>query len=80
MTENLLKNKHAYEKDKHVYFSVNSFKNYGKLSKKNPEELVAGARVEVSKIKKNPLDFVLWKPSLPEDPGWDSPWGKGRPG
>ena len=80
MTENLLKNKHAYEKDKHVYFSVNSFKNYGKLSKKNPEELVAGARVEVSKSKKNPLDFVLWKPSTPEDPSWDSPWGKGRPG
>jgi cysteinyl-tRNA synthetase len=80
MTENLLKNKHAYEKDKHVYFSVNSFKNYGKLSKKNPEELVAGARVEVSKLKKNPLDFVLWKPSSPEDPSWDSPWGKGRPG
>jgi len=80
MTEKLLKNKNAYEKDKHVYFSVNSFKNYGKLSKKNTEELVAGARVEVSKSKKNPLDFVLWKPSLPEDPGWDSPWGKGRPG
>jgi len=80
MTENLLKNKYAYEKDKHVYFSVNSFKNYGKLSKKNPEELVAGARVEVSKLKKDPLDFVLWKPSLPGDPGWDSPWGRGRPG
>ncbi len=80
MTENLLKNKHAYEKDKHVYFSVNSFKNYGKLSKKNPEELVAGARVEISKLKKNPLDFVLWKPSSLEDPGWDSPWGRGRPG
>jgi len=80
MTEKLLKNKNAYEKDKHVYFSVNSFKNYGKLSKKNPEELVAGARVEVSKSKKNPLDFVLWKPSTVEDPGWDSPWGRGRPG
>tara|TARA_Y100001970_G_scaffold114035_1_gene142263 strand:+ start:5978 stop:7336 length:1359 start_codon:yes stop_codon:yes gene_type:complete len=80
MTENLLKNKHAYENDHHVYFSVASFKNYGKLSKKNPEELVAGARVEVSKLKKNPLDFVLWKPSSPEDPGWDSPWGRGRPG
>jgi len=80
MTENLLKNKYAYEKDKHVYFSVNSFKNYGKLSKKNPEELVAGARVEVSKLKKDPLDFVLWKPSLANDPGWDSPWGRGRPG
>ena len=80
MTEKLLKNKNAYEKDKHVYFSVNSFKNYGKLSKKNLEELVAGARVEVSKSKKDPLDFVLWKPSTTEDPGWDSPWGRGRPG
>ena len=80
MTEKLLKSKNAYEKDKHVYFSVNSFKNYGKLSKKNLEELVAGARVEVSKSKKDPLDFVLWKPSTTEDPGWDSPWGRGRPG
>ena len=80
MTENLLKNNHAYEKDKHVYFSISSFKNYGKLSKKNPDELVAGARVEVSKSKKHPLDFVLWKPSAAEDPGWDSPWGRGRPG
>ena len=80
MTENLLNSKYAYMKDKHVYFSVNSFKNYGKLSKKNPEELVAGARVEVSKSKKNPLDFVLWKPSSLDDPGWDSPWGRGRPG
>ena len=80
MTEKLLKNKNAYEKDKHVYFSVSSFKNYGKLSKKNTEELVAGARVEVSKSKKDPLDFVLWKPSTAEEPGWDSPWGRGRPG
>ncbi len=80
MTENLLRNKNAYEKDKHVYFSVNSYKNYGKLSKKNSDELIAGARVEVSKLKKNPLDFVLWKPSTSEDPGWDSPWGRGRPG
>ncbi len=80
MTEKLLKNKNAYEKNKHVYFSVSSFKNYGKLSKKNTEELVAGARVEVSKSKKDPLDFVLWKPSRTEDPGWDSPWGRGRPG
>mgnify|MGYP001366874040 FL=1 len=80
MTENLLRNKHAYEKNNHVYFSVNSYKNYGKLSKKNSDELIAGARVQVSKSKKNPLDFVLWKPSTPEDPGWDSPWGRGRPG
>ncbi len=80
MTEKLLKNKHAYEKDKHVYFSVESFKDYGKLSKKNPEDLVSGSRVGISKLKKNPLDFVLWKPSVAEDPGWDSPWGRGRPG
>ncbi len=80
MTKNLLKNNHAYEKDKHIFFSINSFKNYGKLSKKNPEELVAGARVEVSKSKKHPLDFVLWKPSANDDPGWISPWGRGRPG
>ena len=80
MAENLLKNKHAYIKEKHVYFSVSSFINYGKLSKKNPDELVAGSRIEISKLKKNPLDFVLWKPSAQDDPGWDSPWGRGRPG
>tara|TARA_Y100001970_G_scaffold253215_1_gene327740 strand:- start:7387 stop:8748 length:1362 start_codon:yes stop_codon:yes gene_type:complete len=80
MIENLLMNNYAYEQDNHVYFSINSFKNYGKLSKKNPEELVAGARVEISKSKKHPLDFVLWKPSSTEDPGWTSPWGRGRPG
>ena len=81
MTENLLKNNHAYEKDKHIYFSINSFKNYGKLSKKKKiEELLAGARVDVSKSKKHPLDFVLWKPSNTSDPGWESPWGRGRPG
>ena len=80
MVSNLLKNKHAYESEKHVYFSVSSFKKYGKLSKKNPEELVSGSRVEISKYKKDPLDFVLWKPSDINDPGWDSPWGRGRPG
>ena len=80
MVTNLLKNKHAYENGKHVYFSVSSFKKYGKLSNKNSEELVAGSRVEVSKYKKDPLDFVLWKPSDEKDPGWDSPWGRGRPG
>ena len=63
MVSNLLKNKHAYENEKHVYFSVSSFKNYGKLSNKNSKQLVAGTRVEVSKYKKDPLDFVLWKPS-----------------
>ena len=80
MTENLLKNDYAYQKDNHVYFSVSSFKNYGRLSNKRPEELEAGSRVEISKSKKDPLDFVLWKPSSPEDPGWESPWGRGRPG
>ena len=80
MVTNLIKNKHAYENEKHVYFSVASFNKYGKLSNKNLEELVAGSRVEVSKYKKNPLDFVLWKPSNTNDPGWDSPWGRGRPG
>jgi len=80
MVSNLLKNKHAYENKKHVYFSVSSFKNYGKLSNKNSEQLIAGSRVEVSKYKKDPLDFVLWKPSEENDPGWNSPWGRGRPG
>jgi len=80
MVSNLLKYKHAYENEKHVYFSVSSFKKYGKLSNKNPEQLVAGSRVEISKYKKDPLDFVLWKPSDKDDPGWDSPWGRGRPG
>ena len=80
MVDNLIKNKNAYENSKHVYFSVSSFKDYGKLSNKNSEELVAGSRIEVSKFKKDPLDFVLWKPSESNDPGWDSPWGRGRPG
>ena len=80
MTESLIKKKFAYEVEGHVFFSVSSFKEYGKLSNKNLDELKAGSRVEVSKLKKNPMDFVLWKPSSTEDPGWDSPWGKGRPG
>jgi len=80
MVSNLLKNNHAYENEKHVYFSVSSFKKYGKLSNKNSDQLVAGSRVEVSKYKKDPLDFVLWKPSDEKDPGWNSPWGRGRPG
>ena len=80
MITNLIKNKHAYENKKHVYFSVSSFKDYGKLSNKKSDELVAGSRVEISRFKKDPLDFVLWKPSESSDPGWDSPWGRGRPG
>ncbi len=80
MTESLIKKKFAYKKNGHVFFSVTSFTNYGKLSNKNLNELKAGSRVEVSSLKKNPLDFVLWKPSEEQDPGWNSPWGRGRPG
>ena len=80
MTDELIKKKAAYEKEGHVFFSVASFKNYGKLSNKKPDDLKAGARVEISKLKKDPLDFVLWKPSDQKDPGWESPWGRGRPG
>ena len=71
---------HAYEIDGDVYFDVDSYKDYGKLSKQNLEELQQGSRVEVDRRKKSPLDFVLWKSSKPEEPSWDSPWGKGRPG
>tara|TARA_B100001093_G_scaffold318728_1_gene304086 strand:+ start:748 stop:2097 length:1350 start_codon:yes stop_codon:yes gene_type:complete len=80
MTTSLISKKFAYVSEGHVYFAVTSFKEYGKLSNKNLEELKVGSRIEVSKLKKNPMDFVLWKPSLDEDPGWDSPWGRGRPG
>ena len=80
MTDNLIKLKAAYEKKGHVYFSVSSFKGYGKLSNKKIDELKIGARVEVSDLKNDPLDFVLWKPSNKDEPGWNSPWGRGRPG
>ena len=80
MTKKLIKKNAAYEKKGHVFFRVSSFKKYGELSNKNPDDLKAGARVEVSKLKNDPLDFVLWKPSDNNDPGWDSPWGRGRPG
>lgn len=80
MTASLISKGFAYENQGHVYFSVNSFNDYGKLSNKNLDELKAGTRIEVSDLKKNPVDFVLWKPSKNEDPGWESPWGRGRPG
>ena len=80
MTKSLVKKNFAYEKNGHVYFSVISFKDYGKLSNKNLDDLKSGSRIEVSKLKKNPIDFVLWKPSNEKEPGWESPWGKGRPG
>lgn len=77
----LIENKHAYIADNHdVYFDVSSFAPYGKLSGKQPEELRAGARVEVEEAKDDPLDFVLWKAAKPDEPSWDSPWGAGRPG
>jgi len=80
MTTSLIDKNFAYENKGHVYFSVSSFKDYGKLSNKNLAELKSGSRVEISKLKKNFMDFVLWKPSENNEPGWDSPWGKGRPG
>ena len=70
----------AYEVDGDVYFEVEKFDGYGKLSKRNLEDLQAGARIDVDERKKNPLDFALWKSSKPGEPAWDSPWGKGRPG
>ena len=76
----LIESKHAYEKEKHVLFDVTSFKNYGCLSGRNREEQILGSRVEIAPFKKDPTDFVLWKPSSNSIPGWDSPWGFGRPG
>ncbi|MBI5892187.1 MAG: cysteine--tRNA ligase [Deltaproteobacteria bacterium] len=78
--QKLVDNGFAYVIDGDVYFSVRKFKDYGKLSKKNIEELEAGARVEVDERKNDPLDFALWKASKPNEPSWESPWGKGRPG
>ncbi len=80
MISELIKKGFAYENKKHVYFEVKKFEDYGQLSNKNLDELVAGSRIEVSDNKKNPEDFVLWKPSDSDEPSWDSPWGKGRPG
>ena len=80
MINELLKKNFAYKKNGHVYFEVNKFKEYGKLSNKKLEDLIAGSRVEISENKKNPEDFVLWKPSNESEPSWKSPWGQGRPG
>ncbi|MEW6115298.1 MAG: cysteine--tRNA ligase [Nitrospirota bacterium] len=76
----LIEKGHAYESEGSVYFSVDSFPEYGKLSKKEQKDLLAGARVDVEEKKKNPSDFALWKASKPGEPWWESPWGKGRPG
>ena len=78
--ERLVASGHAYEADGHVLFSVPSFADYGKFSGRSTDELLAGARVDVAPYKRDPGDFVLWKPSTPDLPGWHSPWGHGRPG
>lgn len=80
MMETLIEKGHAYEAEGHVLFAVASMADYGRLSGHNRDEIIAGARVEVAPYKKDPADFVLWKPSNAEQPGWDSPWGRGRPG
>jgi len=80
MIERLIDGGHAYEAEGHVLFSVESFKDYGSLSGRDLSDMLAGARVEVADFKHHPGDFVLWKPSVEPQPGWDSPWGWGRPG
>ena len=80
MISDLLEKDFAYENNKHIYFEVKKFDDYGKLSNKKLDDLIAGSRIEISDNKKNSEDFVLWKPSLDNEPFWNSPWGKGRPG
>jgi cysteinyl-tRNA synthetase len=80
MIEDLITKGHAYEAEGHVLFKVRSYKDYGKLSGRSVDDMIAGARVEVAPYKEDPMDFVLWKPSTDDLPGWDSPWGRGRPG
>lgn len=80
LVSTLIQKGYAYERDGTVFFSVEKFKDYGKLSKRNLEEMKAGARVEIDEKKENPLDFALWKASKPGEPFWESPWGRGRPG
>ena len=80
MISKLIKKGFAYENNKHVYFEVKKFDEYGQLSNKKLEDLIAGSRIEVSDNKKSSEDFVLWKPSSENEPSWESPWGKGRPG
>ena len=80
MCETLIARGHAYAAAGHVLFDVASYSDYGHLSRRSTDEMIAGARVEVAPYKRSPADFVLWKPSTPDLPGWDSPWGRGRPG
>jgi cysteinyl-tRNA synthetase len=80
MTQELIASGNAYEAEGHVLFDVRSYDNYGSLSGRSVDDMIAGARVEVAPYKRDPMDFVLWKPSNETQPGWDSPWGRGRPG
>ncbi|MGB7319295.1 MAG: cysteine--tRNA ligase [Planktotalea sp.] len=80
MGEDLIAKGHAYEAEGHVLFSVESYEDYGKLSGRSVDDMIAGARVEIAPYKRNPMDFVIWKPSDKDTPGWESPWGRGRPG
>lgn len=80
LIQTLIERGHAYCAQEHVLFHVPSYPEYGHLSGRQTEDMLAGARVEVAPYKRDPMDFVLWKPSTPEQPGWDSPWGRGRPG
>ncbi len=80
MTETLIAKGHAYAADGHVLFDTTSMADYGVFSRRSQDELIAGARIDVAPYKRNPMDFVLWKPSEDDQPGWDSPWGRGRPG
>ncbi|MGY4515683.1 cysteine--tRNA ligase [Lysobacter sp. HA18] len=80
MIERLIESGHAYAAESHVLFAVGSFDGYGKLSRRDRDEMIAGARIDVAPYKRDPGDFVLWKPSTDDLPGWESPWGRGRPG
>lgn len=80
MIQDLIAKGHAYEAEGHALFAVDSYKDYGALSGRSVDDMIAGARVEIAPYKRNPMDFVLWKPSDAQTPGWDSPWGRGRPG
>ena len=80
MINSLVEQEHAYLAEGHVLFDIKSFPEYGELSGRSTDDMIAGARVEIAPYKRDPMDFVLWKPSTPELPGWESPWGRGRPG
>ena len=80
MISDLIAKNNAYAAQGHVLFAVDSYDGYGRLSGRNIDDMIAGARVEVAPYKRNPMDFVLWKPSQDHEPGWNSPWGRGRPG